>query len=216
MNLWRGTDSKIYADRESRAARLQISQDLSNAIVPSNSDFWPRVSVQGDVYYLQMLTKATPKYQPNSDTDRGSACYVEYVTAEKGTKLKRSFLGSKETFDTILKSGSFPNPGSGPAEESQLLAANLLPENADAVRGFGAIYDEAPKLKFVVLTGAELLPNPPSPTNPPRAIELNFAITDPDSATEEGLRLLEDNPNYRLRDAGLYSFRIALPLPSAQ
>jgi len=215
MNLWRGTDSKIYADRESRAARLQISQDLANAVVPANPNLWPRVINQGGNFYLQILTKADPEYQDDPTVDTGTVCFAEYATAEGGTRLTRRFLGSRETFDSILQTGTFPQPGSGPAEQTQLLAANLLPVNADAVRGLGPLFREAPVLKFVVLTGDDLLPTPATPSNPPRAIEINFAVTDPDSATPEGLELLAD-PSYRLRDAGLYSFRIALPAPAAQ
>jgi hypothetical protein len=138
---------------------------------------------------------------------------VEYAIADGGTTLTRRFVGSRETFDSILSAGRFPTPPSGTSADRQVLATNLLPDNADAARGLGAFYNEAPRQKFVILTGDELLPNPPSATNPPKAIEVNLAVTDPDSATTESLALLSD-PNYRLRDAGLYSFRIALPPPS--
>jgi hypothetical protein len=61
------------------------------------------------------------------------------------------------------------------------------------------------------------LPNPPNPpvdqNNPPRSIEINFAITDPDSTTPEIFQLLENDSAFVLKNSGLYSFRIFLPPP---
>jgi prepilin-type N-terminal cleavage/methylation domain-containing protein len=215
LTLWRDTDSKIYADREARAARLQISQDLSNAILPSNSTttLWPQVTTQGNAVYLQFLTKADANYQ-TEEGDSGDICFVEYAINSDSKTLTRRFLGSQRTYNDILLTGRFPSPGSGPNEEAQMLASNLLPENAYAIRGLENLEGEMSNRKFILLTGANLLPNPVTDINPPRAIEVNFAVTDPDSATDESIQLLESDPDYVLKDGGLYSFRVFLPPPA--
>lgn len=215
LTLWRDTDSKIYADREARAARLQISQDLSNAVLPSNSTttLWPQVTTQENAVYLQFLTKADANYQ-TEEGDYGDICFVEYAINSDSKTLTRRFLGSQRTYTEILRQGRFPGVGSGADEEIQMLAANLLPDNTYAIRGLENLEGEMSNRKFILLTGTDLLPNPVTDTNPPRAIEVNFAVTDPDSATDESIQQLEDDLNYVLKDGGLYSFRVFLPPPA--
>jgi prepilin-type N-terminal cleavage/methylation domain-containing protein len=212
MKLWRDTDSKIFADREARAARLQISRDISNIIIPRNPTLWPRVVEQDGDSYLQFLTANDPLNQ-SEESDRASACFVEYAISGDQKTLTRLIWGSRQTFDEIIQTGNFPTPGSGSTEDIQLLAGNLLPENSDAVRGLGDLEQEAGERKFIILTGAGLLPDPVAPNNPPRAIEINFAAADPESVTDENLELLDSQPNMKLRNAGLFSFRINLPEP---
>jgi type II secretory pathway pseudopilin PulG len=215
LNLWRATDSKIYADREARAIRLQLSQDLSNAFLTANSamDLWPRVETRGQNTYLQFLTKSPSGYQLGNE-NFGDVCFVEYAFSPATKTLTRRFLHSAETYDTILVNGQFPQPGSGPDEESQMLGANILPENTYAIRGLDALEREMSNRRFIVLTGPQLLPETPTANTPPRAIEINFAVTDPDSATDESIEILANDPDYVLIDAGLYSFRIYLPPPA--
>lgn len=216
LNLWRATDSKIYADREARIARLQISQDLSNVILPpaTSMALWPRVLTSGRNTYLQFLTKSPDGYQTGAE-NAGDVCFVEYAITPDNNSLTRRFIPSSQTFGEIITQGRFPDAGSGPPEEIQMLATNLLPENTYAIRGLTNLETAMSNRKFIILTGADLLPNPPSLTNPPRAIEVNFAVTDPDSATAESLNLLASDPDYVLKDAGLYSFRVYLPPPVA-
>jgi len=204
LNLWRTTESKLSADREARAGELLIAQDLANVVMTTNRDFWPRVE-RG---YLQFLTLKPRDYQAGAK-DVGDVCFVEYsVEPEEGT-LRRRFLGSEETYNQILSGGSpgFPTPGGPPS--AQMLAMNLLPDMSDAVRGM-VLQGEAPRDNFVVLN-RRLLPYDRTDTNAPSAIEVNFAVADPDAMAN---RDLWANPNYRLRNAGLYSFRVHLPQPA--
>jgi prepilin-type N-terminal cleavage/methylation domain-containing protein len=203
LNIWRSTEGKGHADREARAAELLIVQDLDNILVPADPNLWPRL--QND--RLQFLTLKPRDYQ-SEPGDVGDVTFVEYYFDHQTHRLMRAFIGSRETFESILRPGRFPTPD---ATAAQILADNILPDAADAVRGL-AVAREANRTNFVFL-GPNLLPlsGPPSAGNFPRAIEVNFAVTDPQSI--DNLDLLS-NPAYRLRNAGLYSFRIHLPEPS--
>jgi len=205
LSLWRTTENKLSADREGRAGELLMAQDLANVVVTTNRDFWPRV----ENGYLQFLTLKPRDYQAGVN-DVGDVCFVEYsVNKQEGT-LRRRFLGSEETYKQILSGGSpsFPTPGAAP-QEAQILAMSLLPDMSDAVRGM-VLQAEAPRDNFVVLN-RRLLPYDKNDTNAPSAIEVNFAVADPEAMAN---RQLWENANYKLRNAGLYSFRVHLPAPS--
>lgn len=207
LNIWRATEGKTASDREARAAELLLTQDLANIIIPADLNLWPRL--QSD--RLQFLTLKPLDYQ-SEDGDVGDICFVEYYFDRPSNRLLRLFLGSRATYDFVLSPGQFPAPGAlaGQGGGPQVLADNILPNAVDAVRGL-AVANEANNTNFVLL-GPRLLPmtGVVSPTNFPRAIEVNFAVADPQGI--DSLDLLS-NPGYRLRNAGLYSFRVLLPKP---
>jgi len=203
MTLWRNTEGKLGADREGRAVVQLLAQDLANAVVPAATNYWPRV--QDDT--LQFLTAKPQDYQDPDAGDVGDVCYVEYRMSDDGFALLRSFQGSKWTYDNILSQGQgLPLPGS--AGEAQLLATNMLPTAKDALRGLD-VYSEANNTNFIVLN-RQLLPRANSDTNAPMAVEINMAAADADAIAN--IDLLE-NQNYKLRNAGYYSFRVFLPQP---
>lgn len=204
LSLWRTTESKLAADREGRAAELLMADDLASVVVPANKDLWPRVD--GDT--LQFLTLKPVDYQSKEGNNKGDICFVEYRFDRPNHVLKRRFLSSEETFNDILNkpAPSFPSPGAN-ATEAQLLATNILENTADAVRGL-ALHDQAPDKTFVLLN-REMLPVANN-TDPPAAIEVNFAVADPDAMANEDIWKNSDVP---LRNAGLYSFRIHFPVP---
>lgn len=207
ISLWRNTESKSIADREARAAELMLAQDLANVVMQTNPALWPRVAGSGPDSFLQLLTLRPADYQSGAG-DVGDVCYVEYRVSQETGELLRSFLGSAETYADVLGNGAFPSsPQTG---ASQLLADNVLANNKDAVRGM-AIHSEATDRNFVVLN-TNFLPmsGAYSTNNRPVAIEVNFAVSDPDT-----LRNTEQiaDPNFRLRNAGLYSSRFFLPSP---
>jgi len=207
ISLWRNTESKSIADREARAAELMVAQDMANVVMQTNPALWPRVVGSGPDAYLQLLTLRPPEYQ-SAPGDVGDVCYVEYRVSGETGELLRSFLGSAQTYAQILQKGAFPS--SSQAGAAQLLADNVLADNKDAVRGM-AIHAEATGLNFVVLN-TNFLPmtGAYSTNNRPVAIEVNFAVSDPDT-----LRNTEQvaDPNFKLRNAGLYSSRFFLPAP---
>ena len=214
--LWRNTENKAGADREARASELLLAQDLASVVIPSEPDLWPRVITNNGVQFLQFLTAKPPGYQSSSN-DSGDVCYVEYTVTPSltapGAELRRMFWGSARTYDEILSRGSLRGGGgAGVATNAdfQPLGLNLLVENRDAVRGL-ELAGSANNTHFVVL-GRDLLPltTAYSAANYPAAIEVNFAVADADALRNTNQL---NNPNYVLRNAGLYSTRFYLPEP---
>jgi len=205
LSLWRTTESKLYADREGRAAELMMADDLASAVVPSDDRLWPRV----DKDSLQFLTLKPVDYQSKQGNNKGDICFVEYIFDRPNNALKRIFYSSEKTFNDILNKPApgFPNPGGN--ANAQLLATNILEKNADAVRGL-ALHQQAPKDSFILLN-RELLPRGNNDPNPPAAVEVNFAVADPETMANKDLW---QNKNIPLRNAGLYSFRIHFPQPA--
>ncbi len=206
LSLWRTTESKIYSDREGRAAGLMMADDLASVVVPSDDRLWPRV----DKDSLQFLTLKPVDYQSKQGNNEGDVCFVEYIFDRPNNALKRVFYSSEKTFNDILSNpdSGFPNPGGN--ANAQLLATNILTKNADAVRGLTMHQKgDVPKDSFIMLN-RELLPRGNNDPNPPAAIEVNFAVADPETMANKDLWENKDMP---LRNAGLYSFRIHFPQP---
>jgi len=201
LSLWRNTENKLAADREGRAAELLMAQDLSGVLIPADQNLWPRVK-EG---YLQFLTTKSVDYQSQNGNNSGDVCFVEYFVDQERGQITRRFIASEETFEDIIKAGAFPAPG---GQDAQLVATNLLPRPADAVRGMN-LEQEAPRTNIVMLN-ERLLPQDDGDDVPPVAVEVNFAVADPEALAN---RDLWENPNYRFRNAGLYSFRIHFPPP---
>lgn len=208
LGLWRLTDNKVTADREGRSAQLLLSQDLGNAIMPTNPALWPRVASNGSKIYLQFLT-AKPRDYQEGGADAGDICFVEYFIDTQGHHLMRNFLGSANTYTSVLSASRFPSPGARDGE-AQLVADNLLVDNRDAARRM-ALNQEANTNHFVIL-GANLMPisGSYSAANRPALVEFNIAAVDPQTATN---KILLDNSNILLRSAALFSSRIKLPSP---
>jgi prepilin-type N-terminal cleavage/methylation domain-containing protein len=204
LSLWRTTESKIAADREGRSAELLLAQDISSAIMTTNPLLWPRV-VDGSL--LQFLTLKPSDYQNANAGDVGDVCLVEYSVDPETFSLVRRFWGSKETFD-ILKSGNALPPPGGSGVDPQMVATNVLPEMHDAVRGL-KVYREPLRTAFVMLD-QQLMPiKPPyAVDNVPAAVEINIGVADPDAMRNKDLL---SNPDFILRNAGFYSFRLGFP-----
>jgi prepilin-type N-terminal cleavage/methylation domain-containing protein len=221
MNLWRNTESKAASDREARASGLLLAQDLASIVVPANSNLWPRILTnrvgRDSTLFLRFLTVKPADYQ-SSAADIGDVCYVEYAvlpaTTGSGRELRRLFWPSGKTYTDVIAKGAFP--AAQPQTEFQSLGLNLLATNRMAARGLGPLLNEANNTNFVLLgtnnPKRALLPFTGNRdlTNYPVAIEINFAVTDPD--IQRNTNLL-NNPQYILRNAGLYSTRYFLPKP---
>jgi hypothetical protein len=226
MSLWRNTDGKIAADREARASEFVLVRDLANIVMPASSTLWPRVTNRSDgISYLAFLTSVPPGYQ--SGNELGDVCYVEYAIVSStnfsvaggplplgapraGKELRRLFWPSLRTYTNVITNGVFPSTNSATNTDFQSLGLNLLPENKMAARGM-VLANEANNTNFIVL-GPDMLPYSGSvtPSNYPAAIEVNFAVADPETLANSNL--VED-ASFIMRNAGLYSFRIPLPKP---
>jgi hypothetical protein len=166
-----------------------------------------------------------PGYQ--SGTELGDVCYVEYAIVSStnfsvaggplppgapraGKELRRLFWPSSRTYSSVITNGVFPSTNSATNTDFQSLGLNLLPENKMAARGM-VLANEANNTNFIVL-GPDMLPYSGSvtPSNYPAAIEVNFAVADPETLANSNL--VED-ASFIMRNAGLYSFRIPLPKP---
>ena len=211
MSLWRNTDNKIISDREARAAHLMIRRDLASVVVPAATNLWPRLVANDDkTIFLQFLTAAPSDAQPAAAGNVGDVCYVEYSIPRGTDKVMRFTLGSEETFVSIIRSNSFRS--SPDTNRAQILAANVLTNNRDAVRDLTVLFTNADRRNFVVLnTNMAVMTGAYANTNWPAAVEVNFSVGDPEVTANQDLL---KSPQYRLRNAGAYSLRFALPKPA--
>lgn len=217
MNLWRNTENKIVADREARALELMLVRDLANVVMPASTNLWPRILTnrvsRDSFFYLRFLTAASSEMQSSASGESGDVCYVEYVvfpsTNGPGHEVRRLFWPSSRTYADVISRGAFP--GLQPMGQFQSLGLNILPTNRMAARGLGNLVNEANNTNFVLL-GTNMLPftGTPSISNYPTAIEVNFAVSDPETLANSNIIAAN---TFILRNAGLYSFRIPLPKP---
>jgi prepilin-type N-terminal cleavage/methylation domain-containing protein len=226
LSLWRNTDNKILADREARAIELVLMRDLANIVMPASSNLWPRIDVarRGTTQYLKFLTTVPAELQGAAGAQSGDVCYVEYAVvaatnlgttnaAAAGSELRRFFLSSSRTFTDVIRSNAFPMTNEATNTNFLSLGINLLPSNSIAARGIGSgsLSREVRNTNFIFLGPDMLQFRPPgTASNYPVAIEVNFAVADPETLANSNLL---SNPNAILRNAGLYSFRIPLPKP---
>ena len=211
MSLWRNTDNKIISDREARAAHLMIRRDLASVVVPAATNLWPRLVANDDkTIFLQFLTAAPSDAQPAAAGNVGDVCYVEYSIPRGTDKVMRFTLGSEETFVSIIRSNSFRS--SPDTNRAQILAANVLTNNRDAVRDLTVLFTNADRRNFILLnTNMAVMTGAYANTNWPAAVEVNFSVGDPEVTANQDLL---KSPQYRLRNAGAYSLRFALPKPA--
>lgn len=210
LSLWRNTDSKMIADREARATHLMLARDLANAVVPADTKFWPRLRTNGPNIFLQLLTAAPTEFQPSVGMNSGDVCYVEYSIPAGTNKLMRFFYGSEQTFNDILRGPGFRSAPT--TNDAQLLAANILTNNRDAVRDLKVLFTNADRRNFNLLNpNLALLTGTVTNTNWPAAVEVNFSVGDPEVTANQDLL---KSPQYRLRNAGAYSLRFSLPKPA--
>ena len=211
MSLWRNTDNKIISDREARAAHLMIRRDLASVVVPAAANLWPRLVTNQGTIFLQFLTAAPPDAQPAAAGNVGDVCYVEYSIPAGTDKVMRFTFGSEETFNSIIRGGA--GFRSSPVTNgAQILAANVLTNNRDAVRDLTVLFTNADRRNFVVLnTNMAVMTGAYANTNWPAAVEVNFSVGDPTVTANQDLL---KSPQYRLRNAGAYSLRFSLPKPA--
>lgn len=224
MSLWRNTESKMISDREARAAQLLVAQDLGSVFMSANPALWPRVITnrvgRDETVYLKFLTTKPLDYQSQAGSGNyGDVCYVEYVflpstnpAVSNSFELRRYFSDSRATMSNVIQPGVIPLTNQGLANY-QPLGLYVLPTNKAAVRGLALGSDNnAPLTNKLVVLGTNYLPVGTNQytNNRPTAIEITFAVADPDTLANTNL---VNNQNIILRNAGLYSTRFHLPPP---
>lgn len=214
MALWRNTDNKIIADREARAVGQLLSRDLASVVMPPLPALWPSITNNGaDRLYLRFLTAMPADAQAQNAAESGDVCYVEYAvipsTNGPGKEVRRLLLSSGETYEEVLSAGRFPPVQA--ADRYQSLGLNLLSSNSMAARGLSSLPDWINATNFMLVAN-DMLPftGANSASYYPVAVEVNFAVADPETLANTNVIALT---NFVLRNAGLYSFRIALPKP---
>lgn len=211
MSLWRNTDNKIISDREARAAHLMLRRDLASVVVPAATNLWPRLVTNEGTIFLQFLTAAPSDAQPAAAGNVGDVCYVEYSIPRGTDKVMRFTFGSEETFNSIIRGGAGFR-SSPVTNRAQILAANVLTNNRDAVRDLSVLFTNADRRNFVVFnTNMDVMTGAYANTNWPAAVEVNFSVGDPSVTANQDLL---KSPQYRLRNAGAYSLRFSLPKPA--
>jgi prepilin-type N-terminal cleavage/methylation domain-containing protein len=211
MSLWRNTDNKIISDREARAAHLMLRRDLASVVVPAAANLWPRLLTNDETVFLQFLTAAPSDAQPAAAGNVGDVCYVEYSFPRGTDKVMRFTFGSEDTFNSIIR-GAAGFRSSPVTNGAQILAANVLTNNRDAVRDLTVLFTNADRRSFVVLnTNMAVMTGAYANTNWPAAVEVNFSVGDPSVTANQDLL---KSPQYRLRNAGAYSLRFSLPKPA--
>jgi len=222
LSVWRNTDNKILADREARAIELVLIRDLANIVMPASSNLWPRIDSprRSSVQQLKFLTTAPAEMQPDAG-QVGDVCYVEYTIVPAtntnpangvpvaGSELRRLFWSSRKTYSDVIASNAFPMTNDASSTNFLPLGVNLLPSNSMAARGIGNLVREMKNSNFVLL-GRDFLTYQTNSTNYPVAIEVNFAVADPETLANTNLL---NSPNFIPRNAGLFSLRIPLPKP---
>lgn len=213
LSLWRTTEGKIAADREGRSGHLLLAQDLANAVVPTNTsgpmtNLWPRITVNGT--RLGFLVKRPPEYQAPGET--GDVCYVEYLVQSNG--LYRGFVGSADTYAS-LRNNQLPTINNA---DFQLLADNVVP-NTNVLKGTAMMTNSDTGGRAVVQTNfipvtfsnnaGFIVYVATQSGRRPDAIEVNLATADRDGV--ENQDLLNTLPNYKLRNAGYFTFRVNMP-----
>lgn len=222
LSIWRVTEDRMGADREARSAFQMIADDLANAVVPTNTSFWPVIrSVPGvSNNSIGFLTLKPTDYQDAAAGDVGDVCFVEYevrprTNAPSNNVLLRRFVGSADTF-AALAAGNLPTNSTAPF---QLLATNII-FNTNALKRTALVRSTQPAdiagvvpnftpLRLVSSGGAFVYTN--ALTNQrPDAIQVSIGAVDIDTLRNPNLLA---NPNIQLRGGGFYTFTVNLPPP---
>jgi prepilin-type N-terminal cleavage/methylation domain-containing protein len=220
LSIWRNTEDRIAADREGRSAYQMIAQDLASAVVPANTNLWPRITNTAQTSSLRFLTLKPADYQ-DTTKDFGDVCYVEYVVDRRAGSnfVTRKFVGSADTAQQLANPAGAFAALSANAAPSQLLATNIVPNNI-ALKGTPVLRTPAdsnaivPNFSALVAfldTNSSLVysnvTNFPTGTRP-EAIQVSIGAADMDTLRNPQLL---NNMNIPLRGGGFYTFTVNLP-----
>jgi prepilin-type N-terminal cleavage/methylation domain-containing protein len=219
LSIWRNTEDRIAADREGRSAYQMIAQDLASAVVPANTNLWPRITNTPQTSSLRFLTLKPADYQ-DTTKDFGDVCYVEYVVDRRAGSnfITRKFVGSADTYQQLKNPAGAFTALSANAAPSQLLATNIVSNNI-ALKGTPVLRTAADSNAIVpnfsamitVPDGSSLvysnITNFPAGTRP-EAIQVSIGAADMDTLRNPQLLT---NMNIPLRGGGFYTFTVNLP-----
>jgi hypothetical protein len=198
-----------------------IAQDLASAVVPANTNLWPRITNTPQTSSLSFLTLKPADYQ-DTTKDFGDVCYVEYVVDRRAGSnvITRKFVGSADTYAALRTPANAFASLAGNSAPAQLLAANIVSNNI-ALKGTPVLKTTAdsnaiaPNFSAMIAVpdGSSLVysnvTNFPSGTRP-EAIQVSIGAADMDTLRNPQLL---NNMNIPLRGGGFYTFTVNLPRP---
>lgn len=112
-SLWRGSENKVEAYREARAALQVISSDLRNTLASTNTNFF-RTNISGYPNPTNLTFLATLPLSSQNTNSLGDVCTVGYflnydnkssvpgTSGRQSRNLYRYFLDSNDTFAKLI------------------------------------------------------------------------------------------------------------------
>jgi len=140
-SLWRGSENKVEAYREARAALQVMSSDLRNILASTNTNFF-RTNISGYPNPTNLTFLATLPLSSQNTNSLGDVCTVGYflkydnkspVAGNNGRQsynLYRYFVESNETFANLTANSTTPLTTSFDTNHCEILARNVVSFNA--------------------------------------------------------------------------------------
>jgi GxxExxY protein len=140
-SLWRGSENKVEAYREARAALQVISSDLRNTLASTNTNFF-RTNISGYPNPTNLTFLATLPLSSQNTNSLGDVCTVGYflnydnkssvpgTSGRQSRNLYRYFVESNETFANLTANSTTPLTTSFDTNHCEILARNVVSFNA--------------------------------------------------------------------------------------
>jgi len=140
-SLWRGSENKVEAYREARAALQVISSDLRNILASTNTNFF-RTNISGYPNPTNLTFLATLPLSSQNTNSLGDVCTVGYflkydnkspvagASGRQSYNLYRYFVESNETFANLTANSTTPLTTSFDTNHCEILARNVVGFNA--------------------------------------------------------------------------------------
>ena len=138
-SLWRGSENKVEAYREARAALQVMSSDLKNILPTTNTDFFrTNLTNSPNIGFLAAL----PISSQDTTSSKSDICAVGYFVAydnkspvagnngRQSYNLYRYFVESNETFEKLTNNPTTALTASFDTSHFEILARNVVGFNA--------------------------------------------------------------------------------------
>jgi GxxExxY protein len=136
-SLWRGSENKVEAYREARAALQLISSDLRNTLASTNTNFF-RTNISGYPNPTNLTFLATLPLSSQNTNSLGDVCTVGYflkydnksaltnALGRQSYNLYRYFVESNETFTNLTGNSTTAVTASFDTNHCEILARNII------------------------------------------------------------------------------------------
>jgi len=181
-SLWRGSENKVEAYREARAALQVMSSDLKNILPTTNTDFFrTNLTNTPNIGFLAAL----PISSQDTTSSKSDICAVGYFVAydnkspvagnngRQSYNLYRYFVESNETFAKLTNNPTTALTASFDTSHCEILARNVV--------SFNATYS-------VTNTSGGLDPWNPTDTPMPNLVEITITAVNNERTMRFGAR----------------------------